>query len=300
MQKLGFIGLGVMGLPMCRNLRKAGYEVTAYARRPEVLAEVAKDGVLPAGSPKEVAARSEAVLTMLPDSPEVRAVVLGPDGVLEGARPGSILIDLSSIAPAAAKEVAAALKAKGVRMLEAPVSGGQPGAIAGTLSIMVGGDPADFAECLPVLQAMGKSVVRVGELGAGNTAKLANQIIVALNLAALGEAFVLATKAGVDPEVVYQAIRGGLAGSHAMDAKLPLLLEGRFDPGFRIDLHVKDLNNALATGRELKAPLPFTALVREVLQTLQVKGLGNRDHGALATFFEDLAGVKVRKGGIKP
>jgi 2-hydroxy-3-oxopropionate reductase len=235
------------------------------------------------------------IITMLPDSPQVREVVLGAGGVLEGARKGAIVIDMSSIAPATSKEVAAALQAKGVRLLEAPVSGGQPGAIAGTLSIMVGGAAADFAECQEILLTMGKSVVRVGEIGAGNTTKLANQIIVALNIAAVGEAFVLATKSGVDPEAVFNAIRGGLAGSHVMDAKVPLLLQGKFEPGFRINLHVKDLNNALETGKQIRASLPFTALVREILQSLQVEGKGDLDHGALATFFERLAGVEVRK-----
>ncbi|MGE5507435.1 MAG: 2-hydroxy-3-oxopropionate reductase [Chitinophagales bacterium] len=295
MKKLGFIGLGVMGLPMCRNLLKAGYPVVAYELRSEVLQQAVADGAAPASSPADVASRSEVIITMLPDSPQVREVVLGAGGVLEGARPGSLLIDMSSIAPAASKEVAAALQAKGVRMLEAPVSGGQPGAVAGTLSIMVGGSQADFEEGREILQVMGKSVVRVGEIGAGNTTKLANQIIVALNIAAVGEAFVLAAKAGVDPETVYNAIRGGLAGSNVMDAKVPLLLQGKFDPGFRINLHVKDLNNALETGRQVKAPLPFTALVREILQTMQVEGKGDLDHGALATFFEKLAGVEVRK-----
>lgn len=295
MKKLGFIGLGVMGLPMCRNLLKAGYPVVAYELRPDVLQQAVADGAVPAASPKEVASRSEVIITILPDSPQVREVVLGAGGVLEGARAGAIVIDMSSIAPATSKEVAAALQAKGVRMLEAPVSGGQPGAIAGTLSIMVGGAAADFAECQEILLTMGKSVVRVGEIGAGNTTKLANQIIVALNIAAVGEAFVLATKSGVDPEAVFNAIRGGLAGSHVMDAKVPLLLQGKFEPGFRINLHVKDLNNALETGKQIKASLPFTALVREILQSLQVEGKGDLDHGALATFFERLAGVEVRK-----
>jgi 2-hydroxy-3-oxopropionate reductase len=295
MKQLGFIGLGVMGLPMCRNLLKAEHPVVAYEIRREILAEAVKDGATPASSPKDVASQADVTITMLPDSPQVKEVMLGPGGVLEGARPGSLVIDMSSIAPAAAKEVGAALAAKGVRFLEAPVSGGQPGAIAGTLSIMVGGAPADFEEAEPLLRLLGKSVVRVGEVGAGNTTKLANQIIVALNIAAVGEAFTLATKAGVDPEVVFEAIRGGLAGSHVMDAKVPLLLSGKFEPGFRINLHVKDLNNALETGKQLKVPLPFTALVFQILESLQVAGKGDLDHGALSTFFEQLAGVEVRR-----
>jgi 2-hydroxy-3-oxopropionate reductase len=294
-KKIGFIGLGVMGLPMCRNLLRAGYPVVAYELRQNVLDEIVKDGAETAASCADVASRSDVIITMLPDSPDVRKAVMGPGGVLEGARPGSIIIDMSSIAPATSKEVAEAAKARGVRMLEAPVSGGQPGAVAGTLSIMVGGDEADFQECLDILKTMGKSVVRVGDIGAGNTTKVCNQIIVALNIAAVGEAFALGTKAGVDPEAIYQAIRGGLAGSNVMDAKVPLLLERKFAPGFRINLHIKDLANALATGKDVGVPLPFTGLVMQVFQALRAEGKGDLDHGAVATFFEKLAGVEVKK-----
>lgn len=294
-KKIGFIGLGVMGLPMARNLIKAGYEVTAYDVRKEAMDAIAKDGAALGTSPADVASKTEVIITMLPNSPHVKSAVLGANGVIEGAKPGSIVIDMSSIAPGASKEIAQALKAKGVRMLDAPVSGGEPGAIAGTLAIMVGGAQEDFDECLDILKVMGKSVTRVGEIGAGNTTKLANQIIVALNIAAVGEAFVLGTKAGVDPEAIFEAIKGGLAGSNVMNAKVPLLLDRKFDPGFRIDLHIKDLVNALETGRDVGAPLPFTSLVMEVLQALKVQGKGSWDHGAISTFFEGLAGVEVKR-----
>lgn len=280
---------------MCCNLIKAGYPMAVYARRPETLKKVVAEGAEAKSSSAEASKNADVIITMLPDSPEVEAVVLGPSGVLEGARPGSILIDMSSIAPSASKRIAARLGECGVRMLEAPVSGGQPGAIAGTLSIMVGGDQADFEECEEILKVMGKSVVRVGDIGAGNTVKLCNQIIVALNIAAVGEAFSLGTKAGVDPAVIFSAIRGGLAGSNAMDVKIPLVLERDFDPGFRIDLHIKDLANALQTGRDLTVPLPFTSLIMQVLQALKVEGKGDLDHGAIMTFFEELAEVTISK-----
>lgn len=295
MKRIAFIGLGVMGMPMCCNLIEAGYPMVVYARRPETLKKMVAEGAEARSSSAEASKDADVIITMLPDSPEVEEVVLGPSGVLEGARPGSILIDMSSIAPSASKRIAARLGECGVRMLEAPVSGGQPGAIAGTLSIMVGGDQADFEECEEILKVMGKSVVRVGDIGAGNTVKLCNQIIVALNIAAVGEAFSLGTKAGVDPAVIFSAIRGGLAGSNAMDAKIPLVLERDFDPGFRIDLHIKDLANALQTGRDLTVPLPLTSLIMQVLQALKVEGKGDLDHGAIMTFFEELAEVTISR-----
>jgi 2-hydroxy-3-oxopropionate reductase len=231
---------------------------------------------------------------MLPNSPDVKAVVLGPKGVLEGARPGLILIDMSSIAPLAAKEVASAAAAKGVKMLDAPVSGGEPKAKDGTLSIMVGGDKATFDSVVEVLQAMGKSVVRCGDVGSGNMTKLANQIVVALNIIAVSEALVLATKAGVDAKVVYQAIRGGLAGSTVMDAKAPLIFDRKFDPGFRIELHLKDLLNVMETAHQVGAPVPFSSLATEVLSAMKTGGKGKLDHGGIVQHFESLAGVEVR------
>ena len=237
---------------------------------------------------------------MLPNSPEVKQVVLGADGVLEGANPGTVLIDMSSIAPLVAKEVAEAAGKAGVVMLDAPVSGGEPKAVDGTLSIMVGGPVETFEQVKDLLLVMGGSAVRVGDIGSGNTAKLANQIIVALNIAAMSEAMVLATKSGVDPEQVYQAIRGGLAGSTVLDAKVPLVLDRNFKPGFRIELHIKDLMNALDTAHEVGVPLPLTGQVLEFMQALKVDGHGADDHGGLIQFYEGLAKVEVKKGCCSP
>lgn len=292
--KVGFIGLGIMGKPMAKNLLKAGYSLVVYDINADPVKELSALGAKPAGSPREVAQEVGTIITMLPDSPQVKDVILGGNGVLEGARPGAIIVDMSSIAPLVSREVAAGAAKKGVRMLDAPVSGGQPGAIAGTLSIMVGGDQKDFDECYEMLSKMGRSVVRVGAIGSGNIAKLANQIIVALNIAAVSEAFVLATKAGVDPKAVYDAIRGGLAGSNVMDAKVPLILDRKFDPGFRIELHIKDLANALSTAHALGVPVPLASVVMEILQALKVDGRGSKDHGAIVNFYEKLAQIEVR------
>jgi 2-hydroxy-3-oxopropionate reductase len=252
-------------------------------------------GAKAAASPRDIAPQVELVITMLPNSPEVKQVVLGKDGILESARAGLIVADMSSIAPLASREVAAKLAEKGVEMLDAPVSGGQPKAIDGTLSVMVGGKKEVFDRCLPVFKAMAASVVRVGDIGAGNVAKLANQVVVALNIAAVSEALVLAAKAGVEPELVYQAIRGGLAGSTVMDAKAPLMLDRKFNPGFRINLHIKDLDNALDTGHQFGAPLPLTASVREIMQALKIDDMGDCDHGALVRHFETQAKIELKR-----
>ena len=289
MSKIGFIGLGIMGKPMCRNLLKAGYEVIIFNRSSKAIQELVKDGAEAGSSPRDVAERCEVIITMLPNSPDVREVILGPNGVLEGVRPGSIVIDMSSIAPIVSRELAQVLAEKSVRFLDAPVSGGEPKAIEGSLSIMVGGDLADFEECYPIFQAMSSSALLCGDVGAGNVTKLANQIIVAINIAAVSEALVLVSKAGVNPETVYKAIRGGLAGSAVLDAKAPLMIERRFDPGFRIGLHIKDLNNVLETGHEIGSPLPLTASVMEMMQGLKAQGLEQADHGALVQYYEKLA-----------
>jgi 2-hydroxy-3-oxopropionate reductase len=294
-KKIGFIGLGIMGKPMSKNLLKAGYDLTVCDINAAAVAEVVALGAKAAATPAAVAAQTDIVITMLPNSPQVRTVALGAGGIAEGARPGAIVIDMSSIAPLAAQEVAKALAEKGVKMIDAPVSGGEPKAIDATLSIMVGGDPAVFEECLPILKCMGASVVRVGDVGAGNVTKLANQVVVALNIAALSEAMTLATKAGVDPELVFNAIKGGLAGSTVMNAKAPLILERKFAPGFRIGLHIKDLDNALDTAHEVGAPLPLTAGVMEILQALKVDGCAGDDHGAIVKYYEKLAQVEVRR-----
>ena len=291
---IGFIGLGIMGRPMAKNLLKAGYALTVYDKFAPMDDLVAL-GAKAAKSNKDVAACSEVIITMLPNSPQVREAVLGADGVLDGAKSGTILVDMSSIAPAAAQEICAAAKAKGVIMIDAPVSGGEPKAIDGSLAIMVGGDAKAFETVKPILEKLGSSAVRVGDIGAGNVTKLANQIIVALNIAAVAEAFVLATKAGVDPEAVFNAIKGGLAGSTVMNAKVPMILNGDFNPGGRVELHTKDLQNVLDTGHRLNVPLPLTAGVMEVLQSLISDGMRGLDHCAIVRHYEKLAKVEVRK-----
>lgn len=293
--KIGFIGLGIMGKPMAKNLLKAGYSVVAYDIIPEPLKELVSAGAEEGKSPSDVASKVDVVITMLPNSPEVKEVVLGKNGVLEGAKPGTILVDMSSIAPLASKEISEKAAEKGVIVLDAPVSGGEPKAIDGTLSIMVGGPKDAFEKVEDILKKMGSSVVLVGDIGSGNTTKLANQIIVALNIAAMSEAMVLATKAGVDPEKVYNAIRGGLAGSTVLDAKVPLVLERNFKPGFRIELHIKDLMNALDTGHAIGVPLPLTSLVMETMQALKVDGKAKNDHGGLIQYYEKLAQIEVKK-----
>jgi 2-hydroxy-3-oxopropionate reductase len=295
MEKIGFIGLGIMGKPMALNLIKAGYSLTVYDIRPEPVKEAVAAGAAKGNSSSDVAAKSEVVITMLPNSPDVKKAVLGESGVLEGAKRGTILVDMSSIAPLVAQEVEAEVRKKGVEMLDAPVSGGQPKAIDGTLSIMVGGKQEVFDRVEDILKVMGASAVLVGDIGSGNTTKLANQIIVALNIAAMSEAMVLATKAGVDPEKVFQAIRGGLAGSTVLNAKVPLALEGNFKPGFRIELHIKDLANALDTAHELGVPVPLASGVMEIMQALKVDGKAGDDHGGIIQFYEKLAKVQVRR-----
>lgn len=293
--KIGFVGLGIMGKPMVKNLLKAGYEVVVYDVVSENVQEVVKVGAIAAGSSKNVAEQTGLIITMLPNSPHVKAVVLGENGILEGAKPGTILVDMSSIAPLASQEICKACKEKGVRMIDAPVSGGEPKAIDGTMSIMVGGDKEVFDEVYDILMVMGGSAVYCGDIGAGNTTKLANQVIVALNIAAVSEAFMLSTKAGVNPAKVFEAIKGGLAGSTVMNAKVPMITEGNFKPGFKIDLHIKDLNNALDTGHSVGAPLPFTALVMEILQGLKADGYGQNDHSAIARYYEKLTNTEIRK-----
>jgi len=294
MKKIGFIGLGIMGKPMAMNLIKAGYDLIVYDVRSEPVKAVVTAGAKEGRSSSDVAAQSDVVITMLPNSPDVKEAVLGKDGVLDGAKKGLILVDMSSIAPLVAQEVAAEAEKKGVEMLDAPVSGGEPKAIEGTLSIMVGGKQDIFEQVEEILKVMGASAVLVGDIGSGNTTKLANQIIVALNIAAMSEAMVLATKAGVDPEKVYNAIRGGLAGSTVLDAKVPLALDGNFKPGFRIELHIKDLANALETAHEIGVPVPLASGVMEIMQALKVDGKAGDDHGGIIQFYEKLAKVEVR------
>jgi 2-hydroxy-3-oxopropionate reductase len=296
---IGFIGLGIMGKPMAKNLLKAGYKLVVYDVLEAPVRELVQAGATAGLSPKDVAARSELVITMLPNSPHVKQAVLGKNGVIEGAKPGSVLVDMSSIAPLASREVAAELARKGIEMLDAPVSGGEPKAIDGTLAVMAGGKEAVFGKVKDVLLKMAASAVLCGDIGAGNVTKLANQIIVALNIAAMSEAFVLAAKAGVDPERVFDAVKGGLAGSTVLNAKAPMVLAGNYKPGFRMELHIKDLQNALDTAHETGVPIPLTSQVMEMMQALKVDGKQGEDHGGLIQFYERLAGVKVRKGGVK-
>ena len=293
--KVGFIGLGIMGKPMSKNLLKAGYQLVVFNRSKAAVDELVAAGAEAATGPKALAEQVDIIITMLPDSPQVREVVLGTGGVIEGAQSGAVVVDMSSIAPLVSREIAAKLKEKGVDMLDAPVSGGEPKAIDGTLSVMVGGRQEVFDRCYPVLQAMASSIVLTGDIGAGNVTKLANQVIVALNIAAMSEALVLAAKAGVQPELVYQAIRGGLAGSTVLDAKAPLVMDRKFEPGFRINLHMKDLKNVLETSHEIGVPLPLTAAVMEMMQALKVDGLGAADHGGLIRYYEKLAKIEVQR-----
>lgn len=294
--QIGFVGLGIMGKPMAKNLLKAGYSLTVYDVRAEPVEELVTDGASMASSSREVAQATDTIITMLPDSADSERAILGGNGVLEGAKAGSIIIDMSSIAPLVSQKIAAEAAGKSVEMLDAPVSGGEPGAIAGTLAIMVGGKQEIFDQCLPILNSVGRSVVRVGDVGAGNFVKLANQIIVAANIEAVGEAFALAQKAGIDPELVFQAIRGGLAGSAVMEAKAPMIMDRNFNPGFRIRLHQKDLHNALLTGKDLGVPLPVTGLVQQMLGALMNQGKGDNDHSAIVNFIEEMAGVEIKKG----
>ncbi len=296
MSQIGFIGLGIMGNPMSRNLLKTGYSVVVYDVRPDPVAELKAAGAIPAASCLDAAARSEIIITMLPDGPDVERAILGPEGVLAGARPGSVIVDMSSISPNVSQKVATACALKGVDFLDAPVSGGEPKAIDGTLSIMVGGEPSVFERVRPVLQKMGSAVTLTGPVGAGNTTKLANQIIVACNIAAMGEALVLATRAGLDPEVVFNAVKGGLAGSNVLNAKAPMVIARNFKPGFRIELHQKDLRNALLAAESAKVSLPLTSLVQQMLMALMNEGKGQLDHSAIVQFIERMAGIEVAKG----
>jgi 2-hydroxy-3-oxopropionate reductase len=295
MKKLGFIGIGIMGKPMAKNLIDAGYKMIAYDISKEALDEIVAYGAERGTSPKNVAENCDIVITMLPNSPDVKKAVLGEKGVIEGVRKGQVVIDMSSIAPLVSREVAKDLEKKGATMLDAPVSGGQEKAQAGTLAIMVGGKREVFEECKPILDIMGGSVTLVGDIGAGQTTKLANQVIVAINIAAVAEALTMGKKAGVDPENIFNAIRGGLAASQCLEDKAPRMFEGRYDPGFRIRLHVKDLANVLETSRALHTAMPLSSQVMEMMQVLMAEGHDDVDHGGLALFYEKLNGLSLKR-----
>jgi 2-hydroxy-3-oxopropionate reductase len=295
MATLGFVGLGIMGRPMLNNLLKAGHKVVAYTRNAQTLDVCAAGGAQRAASNREVGERADIIFTMLPDGPEVEAVVLGAGGILEGCRAGAMIVDMSSINPLVSQKIAAACAAKQVDFVDAPVSGGEPKAVDGTLAIMVGASKEAFAKAEPLLKCMGSSVTLTGPVGAGNTTKLANQIMVACNIAAVGEALSLATRCGLDPEVVFNAVKGGLAGSAVLNAKGPMLIARNFKPGFKVQLHQKDLRNALQTAEANRMFLPMTALVQQMVLSLMGEGKGEFDHSAIATFVEGPSHVEVRK-----
>lgn len=292
--KIGFIGLGIMGRPMAKNLVKAGYDLTVYDLNEEAVADLVSCGARAADSSREASLEAEVVITMVPNSPQVREVVLGKDGMAEGASEGTVLIDMSSIDPTESRSIGMELKKYGIEMMDAPVSGGEPKAIEGTLSVMVGGRRDLFDRYYDMLMVMAGSVVYVGKLGAGNVAKLANQIIVAVNIAAVSEALTFAKKAGTDPELVYQAIRGGLAGSTVLDAKAPMMFRGDFKPGFRIELHIKDLGNAINAAHAVSSPVLMTGQLMEIMQALKADGLEKKDHSCIVKYYEKISNVTIK------
>ena len=280
--KVGFIGLGIMGKPMSKNLVKAGHELVVFDFNEAAVKELADMGAVAAKSSADVAGQCDVIITMVPNSPHVRAVCLGENGISDTAKPGTVVIG-------------AELAEKGIELMDAPVSGGEPKAIDGTLSVMCGGKKETFDKYYDLLMSMAGSVVYVGDLGSGNVAKLANQVIVAINIAAVSEALTLAKKAGTDPELVYQAIRGGLAGSTVLDAKAPMMMEHNFKPGFRIELHIKDLNNALNASHAVNASLPLTSQLMEIMQSLKADGCEMDDHSAIVKYYEKISKVSVEK-----
>ena len=288
---VGFIGLGIMGKPMAENLIEAGYDLVAYNRTREKAEEL--DGATVAETPKEVAEQSDIIITMLPDSPQVEEVLAGEEGVLEGVRDGALIVDMSTISPVVTEELAKKAEERGASMLDAPVSGGDVGAIDGTLSIMVGGGEEDFERALPLFEVMGETVTHVGPVGTGQVVKAANQIVVALTIEAVSEALVLGSKGGVPPEKILDVLGGGLAGNKVMEVKREKMLDHSFDPGFRVELHHKDLGIALAAGREYGVSLPVTAVVDQMLETLKMLGRGDQDHSALLTLIEESSGHEI-------
>jgi 2-hydroxy-3-oxopropionate reductase len=290
---IGFIGLGIMGRPMARNLLRAGYRLVVHDVVTSVVNELVAEGATSGQSPREVAAACDILVTMLPDSADVEAVYLGESGALAAARPGWLAIDMSSISPRVAREMAARAAVAGAEMLDAPVSGGDKGAIAGTLSIMVGGDLAPYERAIPVLQAMGKTIVHVGPAGAGQIVKVCNQVVVAVVIEAVSEALVLGAKAGVDPARIVSVLQGGLAATRVLELRAPNMLGGMFEPGFRVRLHLKDLKNALELAREVGVVLPATVEVEQLMQRMRIAGRGDYDHSGLITVIEDLAEIRV-------
>jgi 2-hydroxy-3-oxopropionate reductase len=294
-ERIGVIGLGIMGKPMARNLMAAGHEVTVYDLFPEPVEELVTDGAKLGASPADVAAKSDVTVVMVQNSPQSMTVSLGENGIIEAASKGQLVVDMSSIAPLVSQQIGKELADAGIDFLDAPVSGGEPGAVAGTLAIMVGGTQAAFDRAAPIFDATGASAVLCGEVGAGGFTKLANQICVAANINALAEALVLTSKAGLNPETVFNAIKGGLAGSNVMNAKAPMMFERNFQAGFRIELHLKDINNAMDTAQQMGVPLQMTAQLQQVLQALYNDGNGTDDHAGILKHVEAMAKVEVKK-----
>jgi 2-hydroxy-3-oxopropionate reductase len=292
MSKIGFIGLGIMGMPMSNNLKKAGFDLLVGVRNEARKREAEESGMAVAGSFAQVARECGVIVTMLPNSPQVKELLLGENGIAKEAKPGTLFVDMTSGAPGDSREIYAELKKMGIHFIDAPVSGGEPMAVAGTLAIMAGGDVENFERAKPLFEAMGSSATWVGPAGSGNTCKLANQVIVAVNIAGLAEGLMLAEKAGADTQKVFEAIKGGLAGSNVMNAKAPMMLADNYKPGFRIDLHIKDLTNALSTGELVHAPMPLAQEMLELMKKLSESGSGACDHSAVAKYYEELGGVK--------
>lgn len=298
-RRIGFIGLGIMGKPMTLNLIKAGYHVTVYDINQKAVSDLVRSGAVAAASPKEVGTNSDIIFTMVPNSEHVMEVVAGENGIVKGAKPGTVIVDMSSITPVASKAIASEAAKSGIDMLDAPVSGGEPKAIDGTLAIMVGGKEEIFESVKEILYCMGKDVTLVGDNGCGATAKLANQIIVNLNIAAMSEALVLAAKAGIDIDKMYQAIKGGLAGSAVLDAKVPLILERNFVAGGRIDINLKDITNVMETAHAIGVPLPLSSNLLEIMHALKVDGKANQDHGGIVQYYEKLANTEVKRTEVQ-
>ena len=293
MMRIGFIGLGTMGRPMVANLLKAGFPVTVYGRRKLIVDELIGQGASSAGSPREVAQASDVVITMLPDSPDVREVVIGENGILSGAKPGMIVIDMSTISPSVTREIAETASKQDVDYLDAPVSGGEPGAAAGTLSIMVGGKSEVFEKCMAIFEALGKNIVHMGGVGMGQAAKLCNQVICVLNIEAVCEGLFLGAKSGLDLEKLLSVVSNGAAGSWMLANLGPKMLARDFEPGFRVKLQQKDLRLALAAADELKLALPGMSLVHQLFNTVEAAGMGEKGTQALVTALEKLAGVAL-------
>lgn len=292
--KIGFVGLGIMGKPMAKNLVKAGYELVVsdkYAKA--AVEELVACGAAAAGTNAEVAAQVDILITMVPNSPQVKEALFGENGAAEALKPGSIVLDCSSINPVASREISEELAKKGIEMMDAPVSGGEPKAIDGTLAFMVGGKPEIFEKVKPILEKMGSSVVLCGSIGAGNVTKLCNQIVVAVNIAAVAEAMTLGQQCGVEPEKIFEAIKGGLAGSTVMNAKAPMMMDQNFKPGFRINLHIKDLNNVVDAAAKYDSPIPLTQSVLEMMKILRRDDNGDCDHSALVKYYQKLTNEEL-------